>query len=80
MHASASETANRPNALGYGSGFGYGGSGYGGYGRPTAHGGSTGYGISGTLADGDEFGHETAYPQAQETVPQGNIQAQKVYV
>lgn len=80
MHASASETANRPSALGYGSGFGYGVSGYGGYGRPAGHGGST-YGISGTLADGDEFGHsETAYPEAQGTVPQGNIHAQKVYI
>ncbi|KAL0122789.1 hypothetical protein PUN28_007469 [Cardiocondyla obscurior] len=78
----ASETANRPNTLGYGSGggggYGYGVSGYGGYGRPTGHGGSTGgYGIAGTLADGDEFGPNdpAAYPDA--SMPQGNIHAQK---
>lgn len=81
MHAS--ETANRPSALGYGSGNGggysYGISGYGGYGRPTGHGGSSGYGVSGTLADGDEFGgSDSAYPDA--SVPQGNIHAQKVYI
>lgn len=72
-HASASETSNRPNALGYG----YGVSGYGGYGRPTGHGGSNGgYGVAGTLADGDEFGpSDAAYPDA--TVSQGNIHAQK---
>ncbi|XP_011162950.1 uncharacterized protein LOC105198017 [Solenopsis invicta] len=69
----ASETANRPSALGYG---GYGVSGYGSYGRPTGHGG---YGVSGTLADGDEFagagnGGEQTFPDA--TV-QGNIHAQK---
>ncbi|XP_011877276.1 PREDICTED: uncharacterized protein LOC105567210 [Vollenhovia emeryi] len=77
----ASETSNRPSALGYGTGnvggYGYGASGYGGYGRPTGHGGSTSaYGISGTLADGDEFGpSDTAYPDA--SMPQGNIHAQK---
>ncbi|XP_024874363.1 uncharacterized protein LOC112456196 [Temnothorax curvispinosus] len=77
----ASETANRPSALGYGSGntggYGYGASGYGGYGRPTGHGGPTGgYGVTGTLADGDEFGPaDPAYPDA--SVPQGNIHAQK---
>lgn len=84
MHAS--ETANRPSALGYGSGnvggHGYGVSGYGSYGRPTGHGGSIGgYGISGTLADGDEFGAgggDPTYPDA--SVPQGNIHAQKVHI
>ncbi|XP_036149393.1 glycine-rich RNA-binding protein 3, mitochondrial [Monomorium pharaonis] len=75
----ASETANRPSALGYVGGYGYGG--YGSYGRPTGHVGSIGgYGVSGTLADGDEFGGgggggEPAYPDAN--VPQGNIHAQK---
>lgn len=82
MHAS--ETANRPSALGYGSGnaggHGYGVSGYGGYGRPTGHGGPTGsYGISGTFTDGDDFGpSDAAYPDA--SVQQGNIHAQKVYI
>ncbi|XP_018369987.1 PREDICTED: uncharacterized protein LOC108765665 [Trachymyrmex cornetzi] len=93
----ASETANRPITLGYGSGnnggynsgnnggynsgngggYGYVVSGYGGYGRPTGHGGSINtYGISGTLADGDEFGpNDASYPDA--STPQGNIQAQK---
>lgn len=78
----ASETSNRPSALGYGSGngggYGYGVSGYGNYGRPSGHGGSIGgYGISGTLADGDEFGpgDPGTYPDA--SVPQGNIHAQK---
>ncbi|KYN08683.1 hypothetical protein ALC62_00354 [Cyphomyrmex costatus] len=73
--------SNRPITLGYGSGngggYGYVVSGYGGYGRPTGHGGSiSGYGISGTLADGDEFGpNDAAYPDV--STPQGNIQAQK---
>ncbi|EGI59787.1 hypothetical protein G5I_12074 [Acromyrmex echinatior] len=93
----ASETANRPITLGYGSGngggyssgnnggynsgngggYGYVVSGYGGYGRPAGHGGSIStYGISGTLADGDEFGPSDAnYPDA--STPQGNIQTQK---
>ncbi|KYN30673.1 hypothetical protein ALC56_15020 [Trachymyrmex septentrionalis] len=77
----ASETANRPITLGYGSGngggYGYVVNGYGGYGRPTGHGGSIStYGISGTLADGDEFGpNDASYPDA--STPQGNIQAQK---
>ncbi|KYM82311.1 hypothetical protein ALC53_07314 [Atta colombica] len=83
----ASETANRPITLGYGSGngggynsgngggYGFIVNGYGGYGRPIGHGGSI-YGISGTLADGDEFGPSDAnYPDA--STPQGNIQAQK---
>ncbi|KYQ49560.1 hypothetical protein ALC60_11344 [Trachymyrmex zeteki] len=86
----ASETANRPITLGYGSGngggygsgngggYGYVVNGYGGYGRPAGHGGSIStYGISGTLADGDEFGpNDASYPDA--STPQGNIQAQKV--
>lgn len=85
----ASETANRPITLGYGSGngggygsgngggYGYVVNGYGGYGRPAGHGGSIStYGISGTLADGDEFGpNDASYPDA--STPQGNIQAQK---
>ncbi|XP_012056365.1 PREDICTED: uncharacterized protein LOC105619457 [Atta cephalotes] len=77
----ASETANRPITLGYGSGngggYGFIVNGYGGYGRPIGHGGSIStYGISGTLADGDEFGPSDAnYPDA--STPQGNIQAQK---
>ena len=88
----ASETANRPITLGYGSGngggynsgngggYGFIVNGYGGYGRPIGHGGSIStYGISGTLADGDEFGPSDAnYPDA--SIPQGNIQAQKVYI
>lgn len=83
MHAS--ETANRPSTLGYGSGNGggysYGISGYGGYGRPTGHG--SGYGISGTLADNDEFGHGEgpAYPDGSvPQLPAGNIQTQKVHL
>ncbi|XP_012223229.2 uncharacterized protein [Linepithema humile] len=70
-----SESSNRPSTLGYGSGnggYGYGGNGYGGYGRPTGYGS---YGVSGTLADGDEFGSgdlEGSMPQ-----PPGNLHTQK---
>ncbi|GAB1864007.1 hypothetical protein CAJAP_05086 [Camponotus japonicus] len=77
-----SESANRPSALGYGNagGYNYGVSSHGGYGgRPSGYGGSNGgYGISGTLADGDEFGPgDSAYPDG--SVPQhpGNFHAQK---
>ncbi|XP_050448563.1 lysozyme D-like isoform X2 [Cataglyphis hispanica] len=78
-----SESANRPSALGYGSGnsggYSYGVSSHGGYGRPSGYGGSNGgYGVSGTLADGDEFGPgDSAYPDG--SVPQhpGNLHAQK---
>ncbi|KAL6442980.1 hypothetical protein ACFW04_002760 [Cataglyphis niger] len=78
-----SESANRPSALGYGSansgGYSYGISSHGGYGRPSGYGGSNGgYGVSGTLADGDEFGPgDSAYPDG--SVPQhpGNLHAQK---
>lgn len=82
-----SESANRPSALGYGSGNGggysYGVSSHGGYGGrpPSGYGGSNGYGISGTLADGDEFGPgDSAYPDG--SVPQhpGNLHAQKVRI
>ncbi|XP_029173066.1 uncharacterized protein LOC114941998 isoform X2 [Nylanderia fulva] len=72
-----SESANRPSSLGYGSG-NSGGYGQGGYGRPPGYGGSNGgYGISGTLADGDEFGPGDSGPEG--SVPQlpANIQAQK---
>ncbi|XP_072767004.1 uncharacterized protein [Anoplolepis gracilipes] len=78
-----SESANRPSALGYGSGntggYGYGVSSHGGYGRPSGYGGSNGgYGISGTLADGDEFGPgDSAYPDASMPPHPGNFQAQK---
>lgn len=54
-----SESSHRPNTLSYvppgnaGGGYGFGTSGYGG--RPSGYGGGS-YGISGTLADGDEFG------------------------
>ncbi|XP_029658656.1 uncharacterized protein LOC115232737 [Formica exsecta] len=78
-----SESANRPSTLGYGSGnsggYGYGVSSHGGYNRPSGYGGlNGGYGVSGTLADGDEFGPgDSAYPD--ENVPQhpGNLHAQK---
>jgi len=79
----ASETANKPSTLGYSSGssggYSYGVSNYGGYGRPTGHGSSIGsYGITGTLADGDELGPgDSVYPDT--SVPQRNIHAQKVY-
>lgn len=72
-----SESANRPSTLGYGSGSGgysHGGSGYGSYGRPTGHGG---YGISGTLADGDEFGPDPEGSMPQQ--PPGNLHTQKVH-
>lgn len=79
-----SESTNRPNTLGYGSGngggYGYGSSGYGGYGRPTGYGGPTGgYGISGTLADGDEFGHgDPNFSDGGVSQHTGNLHAQKV--
>lgn len=80
-----SESANRPSALGYGSGtsggYSYGVSGHGGYGgRPSGYGGSNGgYGISGTLADGDEFGPgDSAYPDGSLPQHPGNLHAQKV--
>lgn len=72
-----SESANRPSALGFGSGNGYS------YGRPSGYGGSNGgYGISGTLADGDEFGPgDSAYPDGNMPQhPAGNLQAQKVHI
>ncbi|RLU17885.1 hypothetical protein DMN91_010124 [Ooceraea biroi] len=78
-----SESTNRPNTLGYGSGniggYSHGTSGYGGYGRPIGYGGSTGgYGISGTLADGDEFGPgEQAFSDGGVSQHTGNIHAQK---
>lgn len=79
-----SETANRPNTVGYGPGNigGYGIS--GSYGRPTGYGGSNGnggYGISGTLADGDEFGPgepASGYPDVNMSMHPGNIHTQKV--
>lgn len=77
-----SESTNRPSALNHGSGstsgYGYGVSGYGNYGRPTSYGG--GYGISGTLADGDEFGPgDPVFSDGNGAQHPGNIQAQKVY-
>lgn len=76
-----SESANRPSALGYGSGnaggYGYGGNSHGGYGRPSGYGGSNGYGISGTLADGDEFGPGDSAPDGNMPQLPANIQAQK---
>ncbi|EZA60170.1 hypothetical protein X777_15107 [Ooceraea biroi] len=78
-----SESTNRPNTLGYGSGniggYSHGTSGYGGYGRPIGYGGSTGgYGISGTLADGDEFGPgEQTFSDGGVSQHTGNIHAQK---
>lgn len=77
-----SESAHRPNALGYGPGNvgGYGTSGYGGNGRPTGYGGGGGYGITGTLADGDEFGPSEVHPEGSvPQLPGANIQTQKVY-
>nr|XP_034177995.1 uncharacterized protein LOC117603201 isoform X2 [Osmia lignaria] len=60
-------------------GYGYGHGGYGS-GRPTGYGGSTsngGYGISGTFANGDEFGGaEANYPEGN-APSHPNIQAQK---
>ncbi|XP_053975377.1 translation initiation factor IF-2-like [Hylaeus volcanicus] len=79
-----SESSRRP--AGYESptsaGYGYGNGGYGGYGsvRPTGHGGSAasgGYGVSGSFANGDEFGpHEPNYPEGNGP-PHPNFQTQK---
>ncbi|XP_076679535.1 uncharacterized protein LOC143374869 [Andrena cerasifolii] len=78
------ESSRRPT--GYESapsgGYGYGNGGYGGYGsgKPSGYWGSTasgGYGISGTFANGDEFGPvEPNYPEGNGP-PHPNIQAQK---
>ncbi|EFN81290.1 hypothetical protein EAI_01657 [Harpegnathos saltator] len=76
-----SEGTSKPLSYGSGNtgGYGYSSNGYGSYGRPTGFGGSGGgYGISGTLADGDEFGPgDPVFSDG--SVPQhpGNIQAQK---
>lgn len=79
------ESSRRPT--GYESapsgGYGYGNGGNGGYasGKPSGYWGSTasgGYGISGTFANGDEFGPvEPNYPEGNGR-PHPNIQAQKV--
>lgn len=72
--------------MGYGSGnvggYGYSNSGYGGYGRPSGYGGAIGgYGISGTLADGDEFGPgDPAFSDANMSQHSGNLHAQKVRI
>ncbi|XP_076645790.1 uncharacterized protein LOC143355128 isoform X2 [Halictus rubicundus] len=84
-HGSESSPNRRPNGYetGLSGGYGYGnGGGYGGYGggRPSSSSASSasgGYGISGTLANGDEFGPvEPSYPEGNvPSVP--NIQTQK---
>ncbi|XP_076634574.1 uncharacterized protein LOC143348350 [Colletes latitarsis] len=80
-----SESSRRPNGYEYATsgGYGHGNGGYGGYGsgRPTGYGGSPasgGYGISGTLASGDEFGGtEPNYGEGNGGPPHPNFQAQK---
>lgn len=80
-----SESFRKPG--GYDSGvsaeYGYANNGHGGYGfsRPTGYGGSVssgGHGISGTFANGEEFGPvEPTHPEGH-APPPPNIQAQKV--
>ncbi|XP_078053712.1 uncharacterized protein LOC144479081 [Augochlora pura] len=78
----ASESTRRPGGYetGFSGGYSYGSGGYGGYsgGRPSSSSGSSSaYGISGSLANGDEFGPaEPNFPEGSApTVP--NIQTQK---
>ncbi|XP_032664701.1 protein SPT2 homolog isoform X2 [Odontomachus brunneus] len=83
--AYGSESTNRPGASGYGSGNsgGFGVSTWGfsrptGYGGPVGGGGGGGYGISGTLADGDEFGPgDPVFSDGNASQHPGNVQAQK---
>ncbi|KAG7188579.1 hypothetical protein KM043_008209 [Ampulex compressa] len=81
------ENSGRPGGLGHGSGGGggysYSDPGYGGHGssRPTGYGGAVGsgsYGVTGTFADGDEFGPEDPnFPEGGGPPPPENIQTQK---
>ncbi|XP_076388432.1 uncharacterized protein LOC100883921 isoform X2 [Megachile rotundata] len=80
-----SESSRKPGSYDSTTSGGYDYGGYGAYGeygfnRPKGYGGSTssgGYGISGTFANGDEFGTaEPNYPEGNASL-QPNIQAQK---
>lgn len=80
-----SEGSRKPS--GYDSsvsgGYGYANSGFGGYSfnRPTGYGGSTGgYGISGSFANGDEFGPVEPNRPEGHTPSHPNINAQKVMI
>ncbi|XP_068980917.1 uncharacterized protein [Bombus flavifrons] len=72
-----SEGSRKPDSYDSGGGYGYAGSGFGGYSfnRPTGYGGD--YGISGTFANGDEFGSVEPNRPDGHPPPHPNINAQK---
>ncbi|XP_043597620.1 uncharacterized protein LOC122574280 isoform X2 [Bombus pyrosoma] len=72
-----SEGSRRPGSYDSGGGYGYASSGFGGYSfnRPTGYGDD--YGISGTFANGDEFGSVEPNRPDGHPPPHPNINAQK---